>query len=580
MKRSIFGFAAAGIILSGCMKNDVTVSDKDSSNIIKLETTTTRTKAAVTQGSTLQDDANGFKVYATSNGSAVWYSGIDGTNNHVYAGGNWGWAGTQVEWPIGSGYPMTFYAWFPATIAATSATTSNLAFDFSVPALSSAQVDVVAGKVSTGIKPPDGTLPIPFNHILSKVNFDVKAATGYKAYIQALGVVNVAGSGKYDAIGGSWSNNTNFNASFNYFGDFTPAVSAKTPAIFPGAGFNGAESMMLMPQAPLKDWKPSNGAPTDEAYVQLLYRLENGGPNDVGYASASSHDDYNGSALKTAGYTGPLFVLAGYPYASEWKKGNGYTYTIAFPGTTGGYLVDVNYYDDKGNRTDLSTGKQPGDPVYDVDLTIRLIPDVNAWYDTPAQPVMDLEGIPNVPLSNQLKNTKMPFDKGDYMPDASGIAVDRYYKVVDWKYNQAALANGNVDMLKGGTLVLIAYDVWGVASITNGKLYQTVRLEAGAYEFDVLVNETSPQLQGTVYAVAALGEDLPNTNDVEQDAKTLDFASIPAGVPRDNVHTLTLGFVLSKESIVSLGFVATILPSEPFPLVQVHFREVILRKLP
>ena len=64
MKKSfLVGFAAAGIMLSGCMKNDVTEPVKDGSNIIKLETTTTRTKAATTVTTDLYA---GFKVYATS----------------------------------------------------------------------------------------------------------------------------------------------------------------------------------------------------------------------------------------------------------------------------------------------------------------------------------------------------------------------------------------------------------------------------------------------------------------------------------------------------------------------------------
>ena len=72
----------------GCKEKDViSVSDRGSSDIIRFETST-GLKAATTLESTLK----GFKVYGTGGKSpSGWLVGIDGTNNHVFVGNEWGW---------------------------------------------------------------------------------------------------------------------------------------------------------------------------------------------------------------------------------------------------------------------------------------------------------------------------------------------------------------------------------------------------------------------------------------------------------------------------------------------------------
>ena len=572
MKRSIFGFAAAGIILSGCMKNDVTVSDKDSSNIIKFETTATRTKAAVTQGSTLQDDGDGFKVYGTSGSSpSGWYKTVNGTNDHFFDGTKWGWKGTQEEWPKSGEYPMTFYAWFPVAptgLTVASQTVSNLSFNFAVPALSSAQKDLVAGTVSTAAMPEDGTLPITFNHILSKVNFDVSITSGYQAYIQALGVAGVDGTATYDVKGDSWSANTDFDALFNYFGDFASSGSVKTVATFPGAGFVGSESMMLIPQDPSdNDWVPSSGAATGKTYVQVLYRLTQGLVNKVGYASASGPNGHPGisGSITHATYTGPLFVLVGYPYESKWDKGNGYTYTLALPGGTGGYIVSKYYYDDKGNETLLEIGKNPGEPVYDVDLTIRLIPEVGTWNEKTAD-IYDLE-MPEAPKTWQnitdevLKNTQEPFSKGAAVTNlGSGRTL---YEMKDWTVNSALAVHGNVINNGKDVFDVMAFrTVIGVSNpetITNGKMFQTVTLEAGTYRFDVHTHYWDPGDFLEAYATAAFGNDLPDTNNLS--GNSLGFVRFNLGnetMGYYGIPVIPVEFHVSAKGEVSVGFVVNI----------------------
>jgi len=167
--------------------------------------------------------------------------------------------------------------------------------------------------------------------------------------------------------------------------------------------------------------------------------------------------------------------------------------------------------------------------------------------------------------ADKLKNVDFPFITGDM------VYNNRYYKAVDWIVNDAGLANGNVDNLRGNTLVMIATNIspWPVAEIVNGKLYQTVELEAGTYRFDAFVNETSNPM-GQAYIVVALGNDLPNTNLVEQEA--LAFASPPPGIATGAVRTFSLEFVLSEKNHVSLGFVVTFEPPSG-SLQQIHFRQ-------
>ena len=168
--------------------------------------------------------------------------------------------------------------------------------------------------------------------------------------------------------------------------------------------------------------------------------------------------------------------------------------------------------------------------------------------------------------ANVLKNTVAPFARGAMMVN------NRWFAALDWTANASAAINGNVDthetLLHG---VLGFWAGWGLGpagSIENGKLYQTVELEAGTYRFEAYLfqNNQSPT---KAYVVAALGNDLPDTDDVEQTA--LAFTLVPHIVPTNSNVKLSVDFVLSEKSDVSLGFVITC--GQP---TQVYFRRVEL----
>ena len=360
------GTALLALMLAGCVKHEVSEVGSAPSNIIGFEITTTR--ADVTDVDAMKADPAGFKVYGTSgNNPDDWYTGIDGHYNHLFAHGKWGWeSGNDAFWPADAlGYPMKFYAWYPAapeglTVTAESVS-AGLTFDFTVEEAAEDQVDLVAGTVTTGSRPLWGNLPMAFDHILSRVNFTVTAAPGYTVYVPSLGIKNLSGTGSYDMISGSWSNNTTFNQSYHHYRDMEGGKPFTGGTAQPFYETN-RDRLILMPQSTVTNaWDPfATTAVADLAvgaktHIEILYRLEEHGGdlNYVGFASATSHPSYNAGS----GYTGPLFVKVAYPYAALWTKGNGYICNIELHGSSGGYLIDQNYYDQYGNPTTLAVAE-------------------------------------------------------------------------------------------------------------------------------------------------------------------------------------------------------------------------------
>jgi hypothetical protein len=146
----------------------------------------------------------------------------------------------------------------------------------------------------------------------------------------------------------------------------------------------------------------------------------------------------------------------------------------------------------------------------------------------------------------KLKNTKVPFERGDFV-------FGRFYLAADWIANEAAATNGNVDTAPvfNDGLALHAWwlgDGWPSQYFENGKLYQTTELEAGTYRFEVTTIEyTLPNKK--VFVAAALGNDLPDVDELPDQA--LDFYGIPGN------GKCFVTFNLNGNSTVSLGFSAT-----------------------
>ena len=421
-KRFFLAIAAVAMMAVSCSMNETEEINIVTSDAISLNPNTAVTRASISFLKTLQDDNNGFAVYA-DNGTnpSAWHTNIAGSNNHIYGGGKWNFL-TQVVWPTAANdYPMTFLAYHPAKNQSNGVITDvtsgypNVNLSVTVPSLASAQRDVLAGIKSTGSKPSSGTLSMGFKHILSKVFFTVtnqfkgNANNTQNVYVLAIGFKNLHTSDVFNVRTESWTGNTTGKSDYNYYNEFTPRGFNGTP--YAEKLFNGetkgkfysniaemdASYMMLLPQDPDR-WDTYNGGDpenvqpplTDDALVRMLYRVEEtaapANPNFIGYKNANNHPDYDGSDLQKEGYTGALYVMVGYSYDPAWLQGNGYQYDIPIPGATGGRLIDKEYYDDKGNPTGLEViDIEVPEVIIPSDDYIHLSPIVTPWNELDGQ---------------------------------------------------------------------------------------------------------------------------------------------------------------------------------------------------
>ncbi len=271
---------------------------------------------------------------------------------------------------------------------------ATLSAEYTVQPTAAEQTDLLAVSVTATAKPSSGTASLAFRHILSQVDFGVIAGTGVEVEIQSVDLVNAATTSTYDLIAGEWTAAATGNASYAYFGgvaggnipvwpgDLSVVADDQTPnPIY--AGSDAADKhLMLMPQT-AASWVPVSGsAPTAEsgAYIVVTYRMSTGNgtggtgdPHEAGFADATEHPDNAG------GTTGPLFVRVGFPLPADnagkfvLEAGKSYTYHLGL-GTydsCNGYILDENYYDSNGIRTNLqlvevrNEGKHIGDKLQD-----------------------------------------------------------------------------------------------------------------------------------------------------------------------------------------------------------------------
>ena len=158
-----------------------------------------------------------------------------------------------------------------------------------------------------------------------------------------------------------------------------------------------------------------------------------------------------------------------------------------------------------------------------------------------------------------LKNAREPFEY------ETMVLNNRWYMAPDWTANAAAAQNGVVDINPGGTNSNICLTIWTwgglspASSITNGKLYQTVELEAGSYRLQaVCFNNIGASWEA--YLVAALGNELPDIGNVSgENSFAIPIERVTTDVQRpSDDQTVSLYFYISEKSTVSLGFVASI----------------------
>lgn len=406
MKTSLLCLATCGLVLASCQKTEIL--DNAPSNLNKISFLTNTTRSAITDLAGLEKDGDGFVVYGTSaDATTSFYTNVDGTNNYYYSSPKWTWKNTAPVWPTATaGYPMNFYAFHPATHDSYSADASSVLNGsatitkiITIQPTAATQADLLSAitpKVT--VKPASGSLGLAFNHITSKVNFDIIAGTNITTYVQQVNANNLTNTATFNYVTGAYAAVATGSANYDYWGS-TTASSAKATFTAPTADETTANpmyeatanaSLMLMPQTTTawdveayktaKAWATPTGA-----YIGMVYRLESAtNKNAVGYAKAQDHPGYveaTHSALKDK----PLFIKVGFSFAPSWTMGKGYIYNIKL-GTldaSNGNIIGENYLDGDGNDSGLpvldnnNKPVKPGDPV--ASGTIGFIVSVGNW---------------------------------------------------------------------------------------------------------------------------------------------------------------------------------------------------------
>lgn len=402
MKNLAVCLATCGLIFASCSNNDVFEENNDIHSQDNINFSANTTRASING---LDQVKGGFKVFATKTGPSSWY--ING-DTYEFKDGSWNWpfvsSQTEYKWPTVAGeYPMNFYAFYPQKATGFTPSTNTIGTvtaNITIQSDPATQTDFLAANYkNVTTKPASGKLNLMFKHITSKINFSVIAGTGANVFVQQLHMQNVGNTGTFsynDLIWKPFTTSEVGTGKYKYFPtEVVPSTTTALPTFTPATANEtdknpvyGADphshNLMLRPQTETKTWTNTKPNPVvevitpDGAYIESVYRIEaNGDVNAVGYKSAVDHPDY-----QTGSYSGPLFIKVGFPLGASltWDQGKGYMYSLML-GTaagTGGIIIDDNYYDDKGKRTDLTIkDKEPGDPVNDGNIHFNV--DVTEW---------------------------------------------------------------------------------------------------------------------------------------------------------------------------------------------------------
>jgi hypothetical protein len=399
MKKVTMGLAALALIFASCATDETTSVNKSNPDAIGFSASTGKTRASSNDLAALKASTTGFGVYATNGASPAEF-----INNENYKWNNtasaWEWAGDDQMWPTTeAGYPVNFYAYYPDINSTSDLDILAMTKSITLVETPATQIDYLAAKTENVVaRPMSSKVDLDFKHMLSKLDFKVLTGAGVTVTVQSIAVKNVFGTRTFDYKDLAWEATpaASTNQSYAYAGlsDTNVFEGATTAA----AVTTASGSIMSMPQS-LADraWVRTDGgsAPTtSESYIEVVYRvIETTSQKDVvGFSDADDYPDATpGDYEDDENLAGtPLFVKVGYPLPTVWEMSYAYTYTIYLgtPNATGGYLIDDTFIDEEGGETDLpvvdpNTGEKKDipDPIFDTDLPIGFVVDVDTWTD-------------------------------------------------------------------------------------------------------------------------------------------------------------------------------------------------------
>lgn len=166
---------------------------------------------------------------------------------------------------------------------------------------------------------------------------------------------------------------------------------------------------------------------------------------------------------------------------------------------------------------------------------------------------------PNAIPDNYLKNADYPFTKASW-------DGNRWGNLTDWLTNDAIRSKGGYGGYDGGygatandQLKSFGIERWNADenTILNGKIYQSVTLPAGTYEYKLSFKGDNPDATNggsdPRYIVAAIGSSLPDIADINN---SLGSATL-VGVNGDHNSggAVTVSFSLTQPTQVSVGLV-------------------------
>ncbi len=328
---------------------------------------TNTTRADVVTIDDLKDD--GFVVYGMrSSDTGSWDDEMNDSNSYVF-GTDWGWSGAKPTWPEegSSDYPIYFYAYYydaaAGGVSIDDSSVGNLVATYAPP--TNGQTDIVTATSTATVRPVGDRLPLIFKHILSKVNFTITTGTGVVTHTQAVGFNNICNERDYLVADEDWD-----DQEADALGNYAYLETQNTAYSSANGDFAGTYgNLMMLPQS-TTSWQPAADLATvTGSHIYLIYRAEMGDDkNAIGYEDAANHPNFSSTRDKDLAGT-PLFVKVGYPLGDstfDLVAGQSYNYDInlGVAGATNGYLIDENYYDEDGNRTELPVeGLDINDPI-------------------------------------------------------------------------------------------------------------------------------------------------------------------------------------------------------------------------